>query len=138
MSYTVMTVAIDDMTVDPLGVKEAALMALEPLGRAFVLQMETHEPEQLGIEGITPTRHPAPCTSTERAKPSGGQAPAAGTPAKPSRKAPTAIVGCRTCAHFREEHGWDESRQGYWGWCGKTGERVYKLWAQCGAWKAAT
>lgn len=51
MSYTVITVAIDDMTVDPLGVKEAAVMAPEPLGRAFVLQMETHEPEQLGKEG---------------------------------------------------------------------------------------
>lgn len=138
MSYTVMTVAIDDMTVDPLGVKEAALMALEPLGRAFVLRVEAHEPEQLGIEGVAPTRHPAPRTSAERATLSGGQAPAAGTPAKASRRAPAAIVGCCNCACFCKEHGWDENRQGYWGWCGKTGERVYKLWAQCGAWKAAT
>lgn len=138
MSYAVMTVAVDDMMVDPMGVKEAAVMALEPLGRAFVLRVETYEPEQLGLEGIVPARPPAPRTSPERAKSQGGQAPAASVPAKPSRKAPTAIVGCRTCAHFREEHGWDESRQGYWGQCEKTGERVYKLWAQCGAWKAVT
>ncbi|MDE6588795.1 MAG: hypothetical protein K2K53_00320 [Oscillospiraceae bacterium] len=138
MSYTVITAAIDDMAVDPLGVKEAVAMALEPLGRAHVLQVEAREPEQMRIEGVVHARPPAPRTSAGRDKLPDRQAPTASAPSRPGRSGDSDLVGCCTCACFCREPGWDEKRQGYWGRCGKTGRRVYKLWAQCGAWKAAT
>lgn len=50
MSRAVMTIAIDDLAVDLLGVKEALAMALEPLGAARVLNVEVHGPEQLGLD----------------------------------------------------------------------------------------
>lgn len=56
MSYVVATIAVDAMGVEPLGVKEALVMAVETLGRAQVLHVDVQEPEQLGIGGAAPPR----------------------------------------------------------------------------------
>ena len=50
MSSVVLTIAVDDLAAGPLGAKEAAVMALEPLGGVRVLRVEVREPEQLGFE----------------------------------------------------------------------------------------
>lgn len=54
MSRVVATIAVDDMGVDPLGVKEALVMAVEPLGGVQVLWVDIQEPEQLGLNGVAP------------------------------------------------------------------------------------
>ena len=69
MSRVVAAIAVDDMGVDSLGVKEALSMAVEPLGRVQVLWVEIQEPEQLGLEGVAPPppAHPAPKTGRNQA-----------------------------------------------------------------------
>lgn len=47
MSRIVVTLAVEDAAVGPLGVKEAVAMALEPLGGVRVLAVECREPEQI-------------------------------------------------------------------------------------------
>ena len=47
MSRIVVTLAVEDAAVGPLGTKEAVAMALEPLGGVRVLAVELHELEQI-------------------------------------------------------------------------------------------
>lgn len=125
MSSVVMAIAVEDMAAGPLGVKEAAVMALEPLGNVRVLWVEDHEPEQLGLDGVAPARPPAPV---------GGQAPAGRGPSQPKRRRTEPMRCCNTCACFRESHGRDERGKLYWGTCRETGKPVYELKDRCRAW----
>ena len=53
MSRILLAIARDDATAGPQGAKEAAAMALEPLGSVQVLRVKVQEPEQLGfVPGI--------------------------------------------------------------------------------------
>ena len=129
MSSVVMAIAVDDMAAGPLGVKEAAVMALEPLGGVRVLWIEDHEPEQLGLAGLAPAQPPAPA---------GGQALPGRVPAQQKRRRPVAMASCLSCGCFWESHGQDERGKLYWGICRNTSKPVYELSARCAAWKGAT
>lgn len=50
MSCVLATVAIDDLAVEPLGVKEAVVMAVEYLGFVRVLRVEVREDEQMRMK----------------------------------------------------------------------------------------
>lgn len=74
MTRTVMTVELDDPLNDELGLKEAALMALEPLGgRVRVTVVRTIGEEQLTMAGADPVRPSRPGPGRKPAP--GGQAP---------------------------------------------------------------
>lgn len=49
MSRVLATIAIEDAAVEPLGVKEALVMAVEHLGGVQVLSVEIQEPEQIKL-----------------------------------------------------------------------------------------
>ena len=50
MSCVLATIAIEDAVVDPLGAKEALVMAVEHLGNVQVLRVDVREPEQMSMK----------------------------------------------------------------------------------------
>lgn len=135
MSRVVDTIAVEDMGVDPLGVKEALAMAVERLGGVRVLAVDVQEPEQIKMKGASPARPAAPPRRTEKAAP-GGQAPAASAPSRPKPYVPAKEVCCLYCGDFRpawEGHG--TPGQLCYGTCRFTGEPVHNLADRCAAWK---
>lgn len=148
MSRVVATIAVDDMGVDPLGVKEALVMAVEPLGGVQVLWMDIQEPEQLGLNGVAPPppARPAPKPAKQQTRTQGGQAPSRGKPAPPQggqapadgsggRRAPASMTACFTCARYSKSYGKDANGIFYWGTCANTGKFIYSLRDSCGVWK---
>lgn len=128
MSCIFAHIAIDDAAVEPLGVKEAMVMALKHLGGVRVLSVELQEPEQMRMAGdtVAPSRpKPKPAPS-----PRGGQAPAR-RPPQPQ----TAMECCDSCGYFRLAKGWDLEGTPYWGICGRTRRPVYDLKDRCHAWE---
>lgn len=129
MSLTLMTFAVEDAAVDPLGAKEAVAMAVEHLGWVRVLAVEVREDEQLALDGTTPARAVAlpGCRgdSGGQDQDSKGRWPAHG----PSRR----LIVCANCAHYRQDPGWDDAGQAFYGRCAKNGKPVYRLFDQCGA-----
>jgi len=127
MSGALLHIEVDDLTVEPLGVKEAVVMALEHLGGVRVLEVQIQEPEQLGMAGgaFAPSRpKPKPAPSQR-----GGQAPARRSP-----QPQTAMVCCYTCGCYRSGSGRDPGGNPYWGTCGRTGQLVRDLKERCSAW----
>lgn len=50
MSRAILTIAVDDCNVEPLGVKEAVAMRLEPIGgRVRVLRVDYQGEEQISM-----------------------------------------------------------------------------------------
>lgn len=131
MSGALIHIAVDDLAVEPLGVKEAVVMALEHLGGVRVLEVQIQEPEQTRMAGgafapSNPRPRPGPEPSPP---PPGGQAPVRG-----SRRPQTAMVCCYNCACYRSDRSQDTGGNWYWGVCGRTGQPVYDLKSRCGAW----
>lgn len=130
MSGALLTIAVDDLAVELLGVKEAAVMALEHLGGVRVLAVEVREDEQLGLAGMHPARPAAPPSCPRR---DDGQAQSS-VAGHTKRSVPKRATGCFNCAHYQKDPGWDDARQGFYGRCAKSGRRVYKLFDLCGKW----
>lgn len=128
MTRTVMTVELDDPLMEPLGLKEAAVMALEPLGgRVRVTVVRTIGEEQLTMAGADPVR---PSRSEPGRKPApGGQAPA-----RPRPRVPSGLGCCLDCAHFREEHGRGSDGTLLWGVCRRGGRWLAEVNKRCTAW----
>lgn len=129
MSRVLATIAIEDAAVEPLGVKEALVMAVEHLGGVQVLSVEVQEPEQLGMAGGT-FAPPKPRPKSSPPKP----APSGQAPARSSRRPQTAMECCFTCARYRSGQSRDADGNPYWGVCGRTGQPVYDLKNRCPAW----
>ena len=131
MSGALLHIAVDDLAVEPLGVKEAVVMALEHLGGVRVLEIQLQEPEQTRMAGdaFAPSKlgpRPGPKPSPP---PPSGQAPV-----RSSRRPQTAMECCDSCAYFRSARGWDSKGNPYWGTCERTGRLVGDLKEHCPAW----
>ncbi len=131
MSGALLHIAVDDLAVEPLGVKEAVVMALEHLGGVRVLEIQLQEPEQTRMAGDAfapskPRPRPGPKPSPP---PPSGQAPVRG-----SRRPQTAMECCFNCARYRSDQNRDADGNPYWGVCGRTGEPVYEIGKRCPAW----
>lgn len=115
MTRTVMTVEMDDPLMEPLGLKEAAVMALEPLGgRVRVTVVRTIGEEQLTMAGAELERPSRP---------------------EPGRKPATLGLGCcLDCAHFREEHWRGGDGTLLWGVCRRDGRWLAEANKRCAAW----
>lgn len=125
MRRTVMTVEMDDPLRDELGLKEAALMALEPLGgRIRVTVVRTVGDEQMSMAGMAP-------------KHSGQPAPVGQAPARPKPRVPTGLGCCLDCTHFRYEPGRDEAGKLLWGVCRFHGRPLRDANKRCNAWAGA-
>lgn len=135
MSDALITIAIKDMTVEPLGVKEAAVMALEHLGGVQVLQVEVREPEQMKLGGAATERRTSPCHTPPARQDPDKPASAHPAPGRPKRSVPTDMFCCLTCASFQKEHGQDAAGSFYWGKCGQSQKLVYSLRDQCEGWE---
>lgn len=125
MIRALLTIAVDGMSVDPLGVKEAVSMALEPLGGVRVLQVDVHEPEQLGLERVIPAQPARPA----------GQAPSTDGRKAPQKAKWQGMACCLSCGYYRQSGGRNEMGRLYWGVCGRSGRPVYDLKERCAAWK---
>ena len=124
MSRTVMTVEMDDPLMEPLGLKEAAVMALEPLGgRVRVTLVQTAGGEQMTMAGAAPARPSRP-----------GPAPGGQAPTRPRPRVPAGLGCCLDCAHFREEHGRDSAGKLLWGVCRRSGRWLDEANKRCAAW----
>lgn len=139
MSCVLATIAIEDAVVDPLGAKEALVMAVEHLGNVRVLRVDVREPEQMALGGAAPEQRIAPAASPRRPAPApsaGGQARAANP--RPESRRPRPGKGnmiCRkNCEFFRYEPGPDEAGEFRWGICRRTGRAVRELREECGSW----
>lgn len=131
MSWWV-SMRMDGPVIDPLGAKEALVMAVEPLGIVREVRVEVHEPEQLVMDGAAPARPAAPPTA-----PRGGQAPSDHRTGRKKPYAPRQLEACANCAQYRALPGWDNAGQGFFGKCAATGKPVYKLLGGegCRAWR---
>lgn len=126
MRRVVMAVEMDDPLEDPLGLKEAAVMAMEHLGgRTRVTVVRVLGDEQLAIAGVTPGR-PAPAGKPAR----GGQAPA-----RPKPRAAEKMECCLDCAHFRKEPRRDSAGALLWGVCQRDGRWLDEANKRCAAWE---
>ena len=128
MSDLFARIAIEDARVEPLGVKEAIAMALEPLGGVRVLEVQLQEPEQTRMADgafAQPKPRPKPSPPTP-----GGQATA-----RSSRRPQMAMECCFSCACYRSDRHQDAAGTPYWGICGRTGEPVYDLKKRCAGWR---
>ena len=128
MTRTVMTVEMDDPLMEPLGLKEAAVMALEPLGgekrgRAARRVGE----EQLAMAGAEMERPSRPEPGRKPA--TSGQAPARARP-----RVPSGLGCCLDCAHFREEHWRGGVGTLLWGVCRRDGRWLAEANKRCAAW----
>ena len=131
MSGALIHIAVDDLAVEPLGVKEAVVMALEHLGGVRVLEIQLQEPEQTRMAGdafAPPNPRPRPGQKSPPPPPS-GQAPV-----RSSRRPPTAMECHFICAHYRSDRNQDAGGNWYCGVCGRTGKPVYEIWKGCPAW----
>ena len=137
MSCMIMTIAVDSPSVGPQGAKEAAAMALEPLGGVRVLKVDVREPEQMLVGAMVPESQSQPPASIDRRTPAApdGQAPAGRLPAAQRRRSPcrTGMACCMTCDFYRQEPGKDEQGKVRWGTCEQTGRPVHRLIDRCGA-----
>lgn len=132
MSRAVLTIAVEGpITSDPLGIKEAAVMALEHLGWAKVTRVEVEDEEQLSVLGEA--KRPPRAVSVS--VPTSAPAPAP-IPPRPADKpkSQTAMECCFSCACYRSEPGRDAAGMQFWGVCGRTGQAVYDLKNRCGGW----
>lgn len=134
MRSAVMTVVVDNVAGDVLGVKEAAVMALEGLGWVRVTQVKMVEDEQLRMDNameqdkksvwtapLKPCRQPAPKNE--------------GTSPRPAyRQPPVTIDCCLSCARYKRDPGRNEDGKLQWGICGATGRPLYEVNKRCGAW----
>ena len=110
MNCILVTVAIEDAALDPMGAKEAVAMALEPLGGVQVLQVDIQEPEQMSLAGTVP--------GTRGSDASGS----------------CGMDYCVRCAHYQKQRGQDESGRAYWGVCKLTDNPVYRMSGHCKDW----
>lgn len=133
-----MTFAIDDPAIEPLGAKEAVTMAVEHLGFVRVLHVDTREPEQLTLDGAAPEGELPPAVSLRRPAPvpPGGQARTANPRPESRRPRPGRgnMICCKNCEFFRYEPGRDEAGGFRWGICRRTGRAVRELKEECGSW----
>lgn len=128
MTRTVMTVELDDPLNDELGLKEAAVMALEPLGgRVRVTVVRTIGEEQLTMAGAVPERPSRPGPGRKPA--TSGQAPT-----RPRPRVPAGLGCCLDCAHFREEHRRGGDGTLLWGVCRRDGRWRAEANKRCDAW----
>lgn len=128
MTRTVMTVEMDDPLMEPLGLKEAAVMALEPLGgRVRVTVVRTIGEEQLTMAGAELERPSRPEPGRKPA--TSGQAPARARP-----RVPSGLGCCLDCAHFREEHWRGGDGTLLWGVCRRDGRWLAEANKRCAAW----
>lgn len=138
MSCVLVTFAIENAAVDPLGAKEALVMAVEHLGDVQVLRVDAREPEQLSIGGKAPEQGTAPAASPHRPAPvpSGRQANAAPSRLESRGLRPSRVnmACCLNCEFYRKESGLDEAGKFRWGVCRLTGRSVRELRDQCGSW----
>lgn len=139
MSCVLATIAIEDAVVDPLGAKEAVVMAVEHLGsNVRVLWVNVQEPEQMALGGVASEQRTVPAASPRRPAPvpSGGQARAANPRPESRRPRPGKgnMICCKNCEFFRYEPGLDEAGKFRWGICGRTGSAVRELREECGSW----
>ena len=131
MSGALIHIAVDDLAVEPLGVKEAVVMALEHLGGVRVLEIQLQEPKQTRMVGGAF----APSNSRPRTGPKSPSPPPSGqAPVRSSRRPQTAMECCFNCACYRSDQNRDADGNPYWGVCGRTGRPVYDLKNRCGAW----
>lgn len=122
MSSAVITVIADNVVDDVLGVKEAAVMALEGLGGVRVTRVQIMGDEQMRMDGETgaarKTSWAAPAeTAVSRGKP------------------PVTIDCCYTCAWFCRDSKADASGKMQWGVCSNTGRALYEINKRCDNWK---
>ena len=138
MSCVLATIAIEDAVVDPLGAKEALVMAVEHLGNVRVLRVDVREPEQMALGGVASEQRTAPAASPRRPArvPSGGQARAADPRPESRRPRPGRgnMICCKNCEFFRYEPGRDGAGEFQWGICRRTGSAVRELKEECGSW----
>ena len=128
MTRTVMTVEMDDPLMEPLGLKEAAVMALEPLGgRIRVTVVRTIGEEQLTMAGAELERPP-------RSGPGRKPAPGGQAPTRPRPRVPAGLGCCLDCAHFREEHRRGSDGMLLWGVCRRDGRWLAEANKRCAAW----
>lgn len=128
MSLTLISLAVENATMDPLGAKEAVAMAVEHLGWVRVLSVEAREDEQLTLDGTTKAR--AAALSDHHGDGGGQDQNGRGRSAHgPSRR----LIACANCAYYRQGPSWDNAGQAFYGRCAKSGEPVYKLSERCGA-----
>ncbi len=135
MRSAVITVVVDNVPGDVLGVKEAAAMALEGLGRVRVTQVQMVEDEQLRVDNaveqgetsvwtafpLKPCRRPAPQNR--------------GTSPRPAyRKPPVTIDCCLSCARYKKDPGRNEDGKLHWGICVATGRPLHEVNKRCGGW----
>lgn len=126
MTRVLMYVAVDGVTADLLGIKEAASMLLEPLGVVHVLQVDVQGPEQMRMDGVAPAQ--------QTAAPA-GQALPPSMSVPPQKKGRQPMACCLNCYHYQQGSSRDEAGKLYWGKCLCTGEPVYCLREQCAGWK---
>lgn len=139
MRCVLATFAIEDAAVDPLGAKEALVMAVEHLGNVRVLRVDVQEPEQIALGGVASEQRAAPAASPRRPAPvpsAGGQARAANPRPESRRPRPGRgnMICCKNCEFFRYEPGLDEAGKFRWGICRRTGRAVRELKEECGSW----
>lgn len=127
MTRVLMYVAVDGVTTDLLGVKEAASMLLEPLGVVHVLQVDVQEPEQMRMDGVAPAR--------QTAAPAGQAPPPPSMSVPPQKKGRQPMACCLNCYHYQQRSSRDETGKLYWGKCLRTGKPVYDLRELCAGWK---
>ena len=129
MRRAVMAVELDDPLADPLGLKEAALMALEPLGgRARVTVVQITGEEQLAMAGTGPSRPARPAPAGAPAQ--GGQAPA-----RP--RLPQEMECCLNCAHYRKGQRGNGGGALSWGACAADGKALDEVNRRCDFWARA-
>lgn len=122
MSSAVITVIADNVVDDVLGVKEAAVMALEGLGGVRVTRVQIMEDEQIRMDGETGVVRKMSWDA-----PAGAEAP--------RRKPPVTIDCCYTCAWFCSDRKADASGKMQWGVCSNTGRALYEINKRCDKWK---